>query len=100
MNTTEWLLDPEITEHDLVHHCPPEFKNISNPWFHYIDSHKLTVVDLGKWSWKPELKDSVHHELLGLFFTIKGGRYVLLGDQDRKIIQAWILSEMLSSVPE
>ena len=84
-------------EEELVKLCPREFYEPSNPWstLGMKIFHKGAVIS--NWKWKSddlEVKEDQAACLHGLLGTYN------IGHHDKRAVAGWMLSEMLSEVPE
>ena len=83
-------------EAELAQACPKEFKT-SNPWSDYARRLFYTGGNIANWQWKSEDEDERNHQracfngFLGTFGV---------STQDKYAVSGWMLSEMLTEVPE
>ena len=83
-------------EEELAKVCPEEFKN-DNPWSQYAMQLFYRGGNIANWSWKIEDK-SIRWRQLCCFKNLLGT--FGLPHEDKKAVAGWMLSEMLSKVPE
>jgi hypothetical protein len=83
-------------EHELARECPAEFKE-ENPWSSYAMKLFFFGGNIGNWKWKSDNPAERRQQknrfdfLLGTF----GLRH-----EDKEAVAGWMLSEMLTEVPE
>lgn len=83
-------------ECELAKLCPPEFKR-GNPWSSYASRVFFGGADIANWKWKStdeaerRHQGGMLHSLLGTFG---------LKHEEKEAVAGWMLSEMLTEVPE
>lgn len=83
-------------ECELAEACPAEFKR-GNPWSSYARRVFFGGANIANWKWKSSDEAERRHQkacfqaLLGTFD---------LKHQDKEAVAGWMLSEMLTEVPE
>ncbi|HOX29757.1 MAG TPA: hypothetical protein P5080_00020 [Candidatus Paceibacterota bacterium] len=83
-------------EEELVKECPAEFKN-GNPWSSLAMGIFYQGARISNWKWKsPDLAIRKHQ--LNCFYGLIGSMDIK--HQDKKSVAGWMLSEMLTEVPE
>ncbi len=83
-------------EDELAELCPDEFKN-NNPWSSYAMKLFYSGGNVANWNWKSD-NDTVRKHQLGCFIGLLGT--FGLSHQDKESVAGWMLSEMLTEVPE
>lgn len=84
-------------EKELVSMCPAEFKEKDNVWSNYARMLFCRGADIKNWQWNTEdeeIRTSRFAYLRGIL------RADDLEIEDRKAVAGWMLSEMLTEVPE
>lgn len=84
---------------ELVKACPEEFFRNENPWSVYIDKVLQSGgCKSGHWKW--QVSDMSERLKMRIYFQVllsnKGG----LSGTDLRAVAGWMLSEMLTEVPE
>ena len=83
-------------EHELAKECPEEFRQ-GNPWSLYAFRLFAEGANIANWKWKSNNETERQRQracleaLLGTFE---------LSQQDKEAVAGWMLSEMLTEVPE
>jgi len=83
-------------ERELAELCPDEFKN-GNAWSSYAMTLFYRGGNIGNWKWKSDDKEICSHQI-GCFKGLLGT--FDLRHEDREAVAGWMLSEMLTEVPE
>jgi len=115
MDYDPWMFQGEIingrlsNEASLVRDCPAEFFSIDNPWTVCISTLLKNLRDkhtgaLLPWEWQKYTGDKRRDEregqrrencFRGLLYAHRSG----LNNSERTVVLAWMLSEILVSVP-
>lgn len=82
-------------EDELAVLCPAEFKK-DNPWSKYTMTIFYQGANIGNWDWKSD-DEEARHKQLGCLKGILGS---FVSTEDKEAVAGWMLSEMLSKVPE
>lgn len=90
------LLGGLTNEVELAILCPEEFKN-NNPWSDYAMKLFYHGGNIANWKWKSDDTATRRHQR-GCFSGLLGT--FALPHQDKTAVAGWMLSEMLSEVPE
>lgn len=90
------LLSGLSNEGELVEACPTEFRK-HNPWSDYAMKLFYRGGNISNWKWKSENESERKWQLLcfNAFLATFG-----VSHQDKEAIAGWMLSEMLTEVPE
>lgn len=83
-------------ERELAEVCPDEFKS-GNVWSSYAMKLFFCGGNIGNWEWKSDDKEICKHQM-GCFNGLLGT--FDLRHQDKEAVAGWMLSEMLTEVPE
>lgn len=86
-------------EIDLHRHCPPEFRDSANPWNVYARRLFYEGGMFTSWDWNL-MSRADKADLEKKFTNLLRATNSQLHDDDRVAILAWMLSQMLSAVPE
>jgi len=84
-------------ENELAKECPADFKNSHNPWTNYACHLFFEGANIGNWKWKSTDKKEKSKQLKFLHGLLSGFG---LGHAEKEAVAGWMLSEMLSEVPE
>ena len=85
-----------FNERDLAEACPDEFRQ-ANDWSTYAMKLFFNSVSIANWKWRSNDKEERRRQhdcfraLLGTF---------VLSNEDKEAVAGWMLSEMLTEVPE
>ena len=83
-------------ERELAKLCPPEFKR-GNPWSSYASRVFFGGANITNWKWKSDDK-AMRNGQMGCFYSLLGT--FGLPHEDKEAVAGWMLSEMLTEVPE
>jgi len=83
-------------ERELVKSCPDEFKK-NNAWSNYASKLFFRGAKIGNWKWKSE-DESVRNKQYQCFCGLLGTFGI--GHNEKESVAGWMLSEMLTEVPE
>ncbi len=83
-------------ERELAKLCPPEFKR-GNPWSSYASRVFFGGANIANWKWKSD-DEAVRRHQKGCFHGLLGT--FDLKHEDKEAVAGWMLSEMLTEVPE
>lgn len=84
-------------ERELARQCPPKFQQRSNKWSHYASLLFFNGGNISKWNWKSDDKDE-REKQLACFKALLGT--FDLKHEDKEAVAGWMLSEMLTDVPD
>jgi hypothetical protein len=101
MDTKLFAGKPEMlgglsNEDELAKLCPGEFKR-DNPWSDYSRKVFFLGANISNWKWKsanPNIRKHQHACWYGLLGTFG------LSRENKEAVAGWMLSEMLSEVPQ
>lgn len=83
-------------ENELAVACPDEFKD-DNPWSSYAMKLFFSGGKIANWKWKSD-DPSERRRQMGCFHSLLGT--FGLPHEDKEAVAGWMLSEMLTEVPE
>jgi hypothetical protein len=85
-------------EQELAKLCPSQFLDTQDPWHHYVAESDRVGWDRTKWKWKTT-DPAVQTQQEECLDALLDGSYERLSITMRRVIAAWMLSEMLEDVP-
>ena len=91
-----WPLGGLSNERELAKTCPPKFKN-GNAWSSYASRVFFGGANIANWKWKSD-DEAVRRHQKGCFHGLLGT--FDLKHEDKEAVAGWMLSEMLTEVPE
>lgn len=83
-------------ERELAKLCPPEFKR-DNPWSGYANRVFFEGANVANWKWKSD-DEAVRRHQENCFHSLHDT--FNLSHKDKEAVAGWMLSEMLTEVPE
>ena len=84
-------------EDELVKICPDEFIDRHNKWSEYCSKIFFSGADISNWKWKVEHKTEQLNQLR-CFRALLGS--FAIKHEHKEAVAGWMLSEMLTEVPE
>ena len=83
-------------EEELAEICPEEFKK-DNPWSDYTSRIFFGGANTSNWKWATDNQD-IRKAQVACFKGLLGG--FALDQEDKEAVAGWMLSKMLTEVPE
>ena len=83
-------------EDELTETCPDEFKG-NNPWSSYANQIFFRGANISNWKWKSD-DEGEQQRQIGCFHGLLGTFGI--SHEDKSAVAGWMLSEMLTEVPE
>jgi len=83
-------------EEELAQICPKEFKK-DNPWSNYASLIFFRGADISNWKWATE-GEAIRKVQITCFHGLLRG--FDLAHEDKEAVAGWMLSKMLTEVPE
>lgn len=84
-------------EAELVKLCPEEFKDRHNKWSDYASKVFFLGADISNWNWKTGEVDIRLKQKRCFYGLLRGWN---LKHEHKEAVAGWMLSEMLTEVPE
>jgi len=84
-------------EEELAQVCPGEFKKKENPWSEYASRLFFGGANISNWKWATDNQEERKQQLACLHGVLGG---FALDHKDKEAVAGWMLSKILTEVPE